>query len=69
MRPLCLVESHSQDAAANAGMLSVYLATILIFSCSLTLKKRLYIVGCQGASQLGSCSLLGTPPGYKANKL
>ena len=29
MRPLCLVESHSQDAAANAGMLSVYLTTIM----------------------------------------
>ena len=27
-----------------------------------------YIVGCQGASQLGG-SLLGIPPGYKANKL
>ena len=29
MRPLCLVESRSQDVAANAGVLSVYLATIL----------------------------------------
>ena len=29
MRPLCLVESCSQDAAANGCMLSVYLATIL----------------------------------------
>ena len=29
MRPLCLVESRSQDAAANVGVLSVYLATIL----------------------------------------
>ena len=29
MRPLCLVESRSQDAAANVGILSVYLATIL----------------------------------------
>ena len=29
MRLLCLVESHSQDAAANAGMLSVYLTTIM----------------------------------------
>ena len=27
-----------------------------------------YIVGCRGASQLGD-SLLGIPPGYKANKL
>ena len=27
-----------------------------------------YIVGCRGASQLGG-SLLGIPPGYKANKL
>ena len=27
-----------------------------------------YIVGCQEASQLGG-SLLGIPPGYKANKL
>ena len=27
-----------------------------------------YIVGSQGASQLGG-SLLGIPPGYKANKL
>ena len=27
-----------------------------------------YIVGCQGASQLGG-SLLGIPPGYKASKL
>ena len=24
-RPFCLVESHSQDAATNAGVLSVYL--------------------------------------------
>ena len=29
MRPFCLVESCSQDAAANAGVLSVYLTTIL----------------------------------------
>ena len=27
--PNCLVESHSQDAATNAGVLSVYLTTIL----------------------------------------
>ena len=27
-----------------------------------------YVVGSRGASQLGGC-LLGTPPGYKANKL
>ena len=26
-RPFCLVESHSQDTAANAGVLSVYLTT------------------------------------------
>ena len=30
--------------------------------------KGVYIVGCLGASQLGG-SLLGIPPGYKANKL
>ena len=29
---------------------------------------HIYIVGCQGASQLGG-SLVGIPPGYKANKL
>ena len=29
MRPFCLVESRSQDAATNAGVLSVYLTTIL----------------------------------------
>ena len=29
-RPLFLVESRSQDAAANAGVLSVYLTTILL---------------------------------------
>ena len=29
MRPFCLVESHSQDAAVNVGVLSVYLTTIL----------------------------------------
>ena len=29
MRPFCLVKSRSQDAAANAGVLSVYLTTIL----------------------------------------
>ena len=29
---------------------------------------KAYIVGCRGASQLGG-SLLGIPPGYKANKL
>ena len=31
MRPFCLFESHSQDAAANAGVLSVYLTTILYY--------------------------------------
>ena len=35
---------------------------------SLYIKDGLYIVGCRGASQLGG-SLLGIPPGYKANKL
>ena len=30
-RPFCLVESHSQDAAANEGMLSVYLTTVLYY--------------------------------------
>ena len=29
MRPFCLVKSRSQGAAANAGVLSVYLTTIL----------------------------------------
>ena len=29
MRPFCLVEPCSQDAAANAGVLSVYLTLIL----------------------------------------
>ena len=29
MRPFCLVESRSQHAAANAGVLSVYLTTIM----------------------------------------
>ena len=33
-----------------------------------TQSLKLYIVGSQGASQLGG-SLLGIPPGYKANKL
>ena len=28
-RQLCLIESRSQDAAANAGVLSVYLTTIM----------------------------------------
>ena len=31
MRTFCLVESRSQDAAANVGVLSVYLTTILLF--------------------------------------
>ena len=31
MRLFCLVESHLQDAAANAGVLSVYLITILYY--------------------------------------
>ena len=31
MRPLYLVDSGSQDAAANAGVLSVYLITILYY--------------------------------------
>ena len=30
-RPFCLVKSRSQDAAANAAMLSVYLSTILYY--------------------------------------
>ena len=29
MRPFCLVESRTQDATTNAGVLSVYLTTIL----------------------------------------
>ena len=29
MGPFCLVESRSQDATTNAGVLSVYLTTIL----------------------------------------
>ena len=29
MRPFCLIESRSQNAAANAGVLCVYLKTIL----------------------------------------
>ena len=32
------------------------------------LLNNTFIVGCQGASQLGG-SLVGIPPGYKANKL
>ena len=31
MRPFCLVESRAQDAAANVGVLSVYLITILYY--------------------------------------
>ena len=34
----------------------------------LVLYNLVYIVSCRGASQLGG-SLLGIPPGYKANKL
>ena len=34
----------------------------------LVINIYIYIVGCRGASQLGG-SLLGIPPGYKANKL
>ena len=33
-----------------------------------SINAHIYIVGCQGASQLGG-SLLGISPGYKANKL
>ena len=29
LRPFCLVESHSQDAATNAGVLSVNLTTVI----------------------------------------
>ena len=31
MRPFCLVEPSSQDAAANVGGLSVYLSLILYY--------------------------------------
>ena len=31
MGPFCLVKSRSQDTAANAGVLSVYLPTILYY--------------------------------------
>ena len=31
MRPLCLVESSSQDPAANVGVLSVYPTNILYY--------------------------------------
>ena len=31
MRPFCLVELISQDAATNAGVLSVYLTNILYY--------------------------------------
>ena len=34
-RPFCLVESHSQDAAANAGVLSVNLTTVLYYHLQL----------------------------------
>ena len=34
-RPLCLVESRSQDAAANAGVLSVKLNTVLYYHLQL----------------------------------
>ena len=50
MRPLCLVESRSQDAAANAGVLSVYLATILYYHHQLFINierdKTLYLFTC-----------------------
>ena len=54
MRPLSLVESRSQDVAANAGMLSVYFASILYdhLSCSLKLKERIYPVSIHCASLL-----------------
>ena len=35
MRPLCQVKSCSQDAAANAGVLSVYLTTIMYYHLQL----------------------------------
>ena len=35
MRPFCLVESCSKDDAANVGMLSVYLTTILYYHLQL----------------------------------
>ena len=42
-RPFCLVESRSQDAAVNAGVLSVYsqLFCANIVSCSLKSKERI----------------------------
>ena len=37
MGPFCLVESRSQDAAANTGVLSVYLTTILYYHLQLVI--------------------------------
>ena len=34
-RPLCLVESRSQDTTANPGVFSVYLTTILYYHLQL----------------------------------
>ena len=46
MRPFCLVVSRSQDAAANAGVRSVYLTTFLYYHLQLfiALKERIYLV-------------------------
>ena len=46
MIPFCLFESHSQDAATNAGMLSFYLTAIMYYhhQLLLALKERIYLV-------------------------
>ena len=46
MRPLCLVESRSQDVAANAGVLSVYLATILYDQLQLSIDIKRENIHC-----------------------
>ena len=46
MRPFCLVEPCSQDAAANAGVLSVYLTTILFYNRQLLIDIEREIIPC-----------------------
>ena len=53
-RPFCLVESRSQDAAANAGVLSVYLTNILHYHRQFFIDIERENIFC---TTIGSCSL------------